>query len=108
MKTFKLVTHYETYKDCYFRMYKYKIDNSLCLDIYNDEGGSICRLTVRVNTTPKNHAYLDINNCPFAMDLVEDLEIGVPTGKWFGSGFCMYPLYKFNMNKVLEYVGINE
>ena len=107
MKTFKLVTPYGTYNDCYFRMYKYKIDNSLCLGIYNDEDGAIVRLTIRLDTVPNNHAYLDINNCPFAEDLVEDLEIAKPTGKWIGRGFCAYPLYKFNINKVLEYVGIN-
>lgn len=42
----------------------------------------------------KNSAYIDTNNCPFAVQLVEQ-GIAEPTGFWKTSGYCSYPLWKF-------------
>ncbi len=42
----------------------------------------------------KNCAYMDLNNCPFAITLL-DLGIAKDTGYSKESGFCSYPLWVF-------------
>ncbi len=103
MKTFDLTTRYETYKNCYFIINTYYADESLALEIWNNEEGPIAGLTTCLGSATKGYAYLDINNCPWAIDLVNKLGIGADTGKIERSGFCFYPLYEFNMEKVKEY-----
>ena len=46
--------------------------------------------------------YVDINNCPWATKFIKDNELGEFTGKYGKSGFCVYPLYKFNLDKIKE------
>ena len=43
----------------------------------------------------KNCAYVDLNNCPFATQLLEQ-GVAVDTGLTKQSGFCTYPLWQFN------------
>lgn len=43
----------------------------------------------------KNAAYVDINNCPFASELLKS-NIAKDTGLYINSGFCLYPLWQFN------------
>lgn len=45
-KTFDYVGKYETYKDCYFRTNKYESNNNLCISIYSETEGCICKVTV--------------------------------------------------------------
>lgn len=106
MKKFDVVTQYETYKNCYFIKNKYVADNSLYLGIWNDEEGPIADITVCLGGAKKNESfsYLDMNNCPWAANLVKELEIAKDTGMTQRSGYCIYPLYEFDMDKVNEYV----
>lgn len=107
--TFDLTTNYETYKNCYFIDQKYTIDDSLALEIWNDEDGPIARLTTWVGaTSSENAAYVDTNNCPWAEDFIEKMGIGKPTGNFARSGFCIYPEYEFDMDKVNKYMGEEE
>ena len=41
-----------------------------------------------------NTSYIDINNCPWAVQLIEQ-GYAVDTGFHKDSGFCSYPLYQF-------------
>lgn len=43
----------------------------------------------------KNCSYIDTNNCPFADQLIEQ-GFAVDTGLTKQSGYCTYPLWKFN------------
>ena len=45
----------------------------------------------------KDMAYIDTNNCPWAESILTENNWGVPTGKQMASGFCIYPLYKLNL-----------
>ena len=45
---------------------------------------------------PYGYAYVDTNNMPNAEAFIMEYNLGVFQGKWKTSGFCMYPLYKFN------------
>lgn len=52
---------------------------------------------------PPYHAYVDTNNLPEAEQLIKAAGIGEPTGTYQTSGFCTYPLYRFNKEKLEEY-----
>ena len=105
MKTFDLTTEYATYKDCYFIINKYQMSDGVALEIWNDEDGPIARITTCITPVFKaNEAYLDTNNCPWAEELVKKLGIAKHANGLAISGFCRYPLYEFDMDKVNEYV----
>ena len=103
-KRFDVTTEYETYKDCYFILDRYMEDNSVYLAIWNDEDGPIADLTRCLGLAEDGYGYLDMNNCPWAANLVKELEIAKDTGMTQRSGYCIYPLYEFDIDKVNEYV----
>ena len=45
-------------------------------------------------------AFIDVNNCPWAIQFLIENEIAIPLHINVGSGFCSYPLYKFDLTKV--------
>lgn len=49
-----------------------------------------------------NLAYVDTNNCPWAVEMLEENGIASPTGMYGRSGWCEYPLYEFNLEKFSE------
>lgn len=44
-------------------------------------------------------AYIDTNNCPWAEKMLKQHKFAKDTGYCAGSGFCTYPLYKFDLSK---------
>lgn len=50
----------------------------------------------------KNAAYIDVNNCPFAHELLE-AGIAEDTGLTKSSGFCDYPLWVFDEDFLREH-----
>lgn len=55
--------------------------------------------------TARNVTAVDTNNCPWAESLIKRLKIGTPTGNYVRSGFCMYPLYAFDTDRIAAYTG---
>lgn len=105
MRTFDLTTDYETYKDCFFALNNYQMNESLAIDIWNYEDGPIARLTVCLgNVSNENSAYIDTNNCSWAENFIKEMQLGKPTGKTCRSGFCVYPEYEFNIDKLRDYM----
>ena len=51
----------------------------------------------------KNQAYVDINNCPWAKDFIEEYKLGKDTGIRKQCGYCTYPLYEFDMEELRKY-----
>ena len=99
-------TSYATYDNCYLKVDKYQANKSLAIEIWNDEDGPIARLTVCLPNERKpkeNEAYIDDNNCPWAMDFIEEYNLGTDTFMIGLSGFCMYPKVAFNMDEVEKY-----
>ena len=43
-----------------------------------------------------DEAFVDVNNIPFAEDFIKSNKIGESVGVTVRSGFCKYPLYRFN------------
>ena len=52
---------------------------------------------------PDYCGYVDINNMPELEEFIEKHELGEFTGLTGKSGFCTYPLYLFNVDKLREY-----
>ena len=50
----------------------------------------------------KNCAYIDLNNCPYAEQLLKD-GIATDTGFTKESGFCKYPLWEFKEDFLKEH-----
>lgn len=47
-----------------------------------------------------DYAFVDTNNSPWAVELLEKNGIAQPTGGYARSGFCLYPVYKFDLSKL--------
>ena len=62
-------------------------------------------LTVNLQESDENEkdeAYLDKNNLPYAETFVKEYGLATPTGRVAYSGFCRYPLYKFDLARLNE------
>ena len=89
----------------------YRADNSVAIQLYSwckDYGGfnePFAMLTVCLNNPnlKENEAYLDTNNCRWGEEFVAKYELGKPTGEYQSSGFCTYPLYEWNLEKLSQY-----
>ena len=106
-KKLNVVTSYATYENCNLEVNKYQANGSMHIGIWNCTEGPIATLTVCLPDARKpkeGEAYIDTNNCPWAEDFIEEYGLGEDTGLMGFSGFCMYPLYRFNMDKVNEYI----
>ena len=55
------------------------------------------------NKLSEDQAYVDTNNCPWAEEFIEEYQLGEDTGRIKMSGYCFYPLYRFNLEKIKEY-----
>ena len=78
---------------------------------WNDEFGCIepwATLTVNLEDLPEELCYLDTNNVPNAEEFMQKYGIGSPTGLYTTSGFCTYPLYLIDMNRLNELVEQSE
>ena len=79
--------------------------NALCYDEELNFWDVFGTLTINLNYTnddpaPENCGYLDVNNIPDIEDWIKENDLGEPTGKKKQSGFCTYPLYKFNIQRI--------
>lgn len=100
--------------ECYIILNRYKADNTLAIDLVSTDGEPITRLTTCTNNgykvinVPDNISFIDINNNPTAMNFVDEYKLGEPVrinGRIiaYASGFCKYPLYKFNLDELRKY-----
>lgn len=98
-------TMFADYNDCYLSVNKYMADNSVAIQAWNEEDGPIATLTVCLDDKGlgENEAYVDTNNCPWVMDLIERNGLGEPTGDMRASGYCIYPKVKFDMDEVMKH-----
>ena len=50
-----------------------------------------------------NMAYVDKNNCPWVEQFIKENELGERVeGEQMYSGFCEYPLYRFDLKKLKQ------
>ena len=78
----------------------YLDSGSLAVFLITDEGEDFATLTVNLSSKKAygNLAFVDTNNCDWAIDWLEKTEIARPISYWEQSGFCKYPLYEFNID----------
>ena len=107
MKTFKLVSWGHEY-EVSLNSQKYSQNGNLAItmDYLDDEFNAwlpFANLTVNLGEKlPPNKAYVDTNNCPWAREFIVMYGLGKFTGKIGMSGWCEYPMYEFDMNKIEE------
>ena len=107
-KTLKLHCYDETFDVCFY-LNRYEHHDNLYVGLYCiEEGGfePFCDITVNLDEkVPEEHGYLDTNN--MGSEMVDWLKandfISLPLSFGF-SGYCVYPLVKFNMDKIKEYI----
>lgn len=95
----------EQIADCKLRVGKYVEDNSVAVEIYNRWDGPIARVTTCLcdHSLAEDEAYVDTNNCPWAVALLEENGFAERTGRTRRSGYCEYPAMKFDRSKMAEF-----
>ena len=66
------------------------------------EDGPFATITVNIpgGCAGDNFAYVDTNNCPWAPEFLEENGLATNTGIIGYSGYCAYPLFNFNVDKI--------
>lgn len=85
----------------------YAVDGTLALMLIDNEDFSpfaVLTVNLQDDLVFGNYAYVDTNNCPWAEEFIKENKLGVPTGLVGFGGYCEYPLYKFDMDKVTSNV----
>lgn len=79
----------------------YCTNGNLAISLFELREGPYATLTVNLDDTlPLDMGYVDTNNCYWAEEFIQKNGLGEPTGEYGYSGFCSYPLYKFNLEKL--------
>ena len=108
MKTFKTKNNWsgEQYKCC-LTMGQYANGGHYIGILYWDkEFGAwmpYADATVCLAPLQGNKVALDTNNMPQIAELFRKHGLGRDTGRHLYSGFCAYPVYELNMQKIAEY-----
>lgn len=105
-KTMELATQWGSTVEVQLEINNYMNNNGLYLglmgreDDYFEPYGDI---SVNLGTkAPDYCAYVDLNNMPELEQFIEENDLGEFTGLTQRSGFCEYPLYMFNVDKLRE------
>lgn len=82
---------------------RYGSNDTLAISLWCDEG-PFARLTVNLanHKPPLPYAYVDMNNNPWAEEFIQRYGLGENTGDQAQSGYCWYPLYKFDLDKLRQ------
>ena len=89
----------------YLTAEKYQSNDTLAVIAYEPATGDcitpemfdVITVNLPFGEADETHAYIDTNNCPWAPELLKEMGVAKPTRKYGHSGFCKYPLYKFNL-----------
>ena len=91
--------------ECSVVIDKYVANNGLSISLWNEEDGPIARITTCLLSYQigKDEAFVDTNNNPGIMGIIEKYNLGKPTGDIGYSGYCAYPVVKFNMAELRKH-----
>lgn len=103
-------TSFNTYENVYLQIGTYAADGSIAIGAWNKEDGLIATLTVCLNdpSLNANESYVDTNNNPWAVNFIEKNGLGKRTGRTGKSGYCTYPVIKFDLELCKKYEFPNE
>ena len=83
------------------RLGKYASTNNLAIRLVTTTGEPWSTLTVNLDIKlPPDYAYVDVNNDPGAKAFISNNKLGEWTGGVRQSGFVVYPLYKFDLDRL--------
>ena len=101
----KLETEFGT-EEIQLEVEQYLYNGNLCISMYYKEDGEWLpygELTTNLPTRlPPYCGYVDTNNLSGAIDFIEKYGLGQNTGLEAQSGFCRYPMYLFDAEKLRE------
>ena len=105
MKTYDLKFYGDKYK---IAPVKQNYENGrLAVELYEAKDGEVvdCFDVITVNLPNEmvrhpNNAFIDTNNSPYATKFLEKNGIAKPTGFMGISGYCVYPEYHFDIEKL--------
>lgn len=107
MKKFKLLYNGEII-EVYPHIDKYCNNDSLAIMLMMaDTYEKFCNLTVNlpsVNIVKQlgfEYQFVNVNNCPFLIDFIIDNKLGELTKYRATSGYCTYPVFKFNLEEFI-------
>ena len=82
----------------------YANNDTLAIALVTSTGEPYCNLTVNLPDSliwgDERTAFVDTNNCPWAEEFIKENNLGVPMNYIARSGFCTYPLYRFNIENM--------
>lgn len=98
MKTYK-INHYGKTYEVTIKKTEYSNNGSLAILLETTDYEPFGVITVNLpnSCASEEYQYVDTNNCPWAEKFIKDNGLGNPTGIMGYSGFCQYPLYRFNL-----------
>lgn len=103
MKYYEIESYGKTY-NVRIERNTYAYGNNIALSLIAESGEPFCNLTVNLPESfiwgDDKTAFVDTNNCPWAEDFIEQNNLGEPVGYECRSGFCTYPLYRFNLDEL--------
>ena len=100
---FTVKTEFGNYPNCFFEINKYRDNDHIAVSIFSSEEGPFSPVTVNISGIerfPKNYSCVDTNNAPFIEKLIKKLGIATPAGITLKSGWCTYPVYIFDEDKL--------
>lgn len=107
--TYKINCLGEEY-EVYLKRNSYIDNGSLAIQVFDaSDGCPFTVLTVNLEETPRCYthtkdkesvAFVDTNNNPWAEEFIKNNKLGEPIGMYGHSGFCSYPLYRFDLSKL--------
>lgn len=97
----KCVTDFGVY-DVTVSTSTYSNNGNLAILLTSPTEGPFATLSVNLHKLPEGYAYVDTNNCPWAEEFINEYKLGEPTGGSARSGYCIYPLYKFDLSKLQD------
>lgn len=68
----------------------------------NEEMFDVITVNIPFGWAGEDEAYIDTNNCSWAEKMLKTMKFAKNTGEIGRSGYCKYPLYKFNLKKFHE------
>lgn len=93
-------------RSVFFQISRYANNNNLYVGVFEcgDEPELLFDATVNLDERCEpNCSFVDVNNCPGIDMWLMHHGIAEPTMRWEGSGFCVYPEFRFDMDKLYEY-----
>jgi len=97
----------ERFDDCFFILSRYTFNNRLSLSVYNFSEGAIMKLTTNLpqySLADPADAFVDENNCPGAKDFLVENGFARDLDREEESGYCIYPLVRLDLEKIIPYM----